>query len=253
MSWLRWIFGTNIEIVRPWDTRARHRNQHCGSEQCTESNGCLCLCDKCGDEWQQEFAAAGKMFEEHRELYKLAKDVMNAPNPAEALLARKGVGSPEPNTTEWSAVMGQLDGMNTSYKAECDVMAGRYRAMARETASEEDAARYRNEAEYWAKGGFLTDENIDASDDQVAEFEPYFMGEHVQLYRFPNGHVASVAMGLDGSGKSVAVIKVDKSGNPLHINYKTAYGPPRDNLTTGEAVHSALAEIAALAKAADSE
>lgn len=40
-------------------------------------------------------------------------------------------------------VMEQLDGMNTSYNAECEVMAERYRVMSRETTSAEDASRIR--------------------------------------------------------------------------------------------------------------
>jgi hypothetical protein len=160
MSWLKKILRrrARMEITRPWDTRAERRNHHCGCDKCSKPDGCLCLCKTCTGEWQREISAANKTFHEHLAEYKLAREVMNAQRPREALLARRGPGSPEPDSMDWVMAMGQLAGMNTSYNAECRLTAERYRVMARETTSAQDALRYQKQAEYWEKGGPLADE-----------------------------------------------------------------------------------------------
>lgn len=112
MSWLKRLFG-GLEKTRPWDTRFERPNHHCGSQECSKPDGCLCLCEKCRAQWAREDSAARKMFEAHggeykldQEVmidsrgvhgwffahggeYKLAREVENSPRPFQALLARR--------------------------------------------------------------------------------------------------------------------------------------------------------------------
>lgn len=89
----------------------------------------------------------------------------------------------------------------------------------------------------------------------MENFKPYFNGPHVQLYKFDNGHGASVATGLDG--KEVAVIKFEGDPNPeptsFYLNYNTSVGKPRVGLQTEDDVQKVLAEIAALPKVTNGE
>ncbi len=76
--------------------------------------------------------------------------------------------------------------------------------------------------------------------------EPYYHSPRTgqRLYRFDNGHGASVAKHISGqSGWSMAVIK-HTGETSFWINIHTPFGPPKDGLTE-EAVQKYLAEIEA--------
>ena len=75
--------------------------------------------------------------------------------------------------------------------------------------------------------------------------EPYFTGPTTgqRLYKFANGHGASVVPQADGIHHEMAVIRpTDKMS--FWLNYKTPFGPPKDGLTEDE-VQKHLAAIEA--------
>ncbi len=71
--------------------------------------------------------------------------------------------------------------------------------------------------------------------------EPYYQSDSQRLYRFPNGHGASVVK-KQGT-LSLAVIRIEGEER-FWLNYHTPFGPPKDGLTE-EDVHTHLAEIEA--------
>lgn len=74
---------------------------------------------------------------------------------------------------------------------------------------------------------------------------PYWEGAqpHAQrLYRFPNGHGASVVKRGDGHEMAAIRLTGDKS---FWLNYHTDFGPPRSGLSE-EDVEAGLDQIAAL-------
>jgi len=71
--------------------------------------------------------------------------------------------------------------------------------------------------------------------------EPYYQSDRQRLYRFPNGHGASVVK--KQGALSMAVIRIEGEES-FWLNYHTPFGPPKDGLTE-EDVQMHLAEIEA--------
>ena len=71
--------------------------------------------------------------------------------------------------------------------------------------------------------------------------KPYYQSDRQRLYRFPNGHGASVVK-KEGA-LSMAVIRIEGTES-FWLNYHTPFGPPKDGLTE-EDVQTHLVEIEA--------
>jgi hypothetical protein len=78
----------------------------------------------------------------------------------------------------------------------------------------------------------------------MATFEPYYKSERQRLYKFDNGHGASVVSRQDGLSMAVTTPIAEKS---FWLNYRTPFGPPKDGLTE-EQVQEHLESVAAYPK-----
>jgi hypothetical protein len=83
----------------------------------------------------------------------------------------------------WVEVLGVLAAMNTAINADCRVAAERYHAMARETASAQDAIRYRKAAKYWEQGGAHANSPVPEAAYPPSEVDEAFAKEVEELMR----------------------------------------------------------------------